>query len=78
MLPPTPPRLSTITGWFHASLSLCDKMRAMVSDVPPAGNGATMRMGFAGYVCADALSTMQPATAAKHVISVRGIMLPFL
>ena len=37
MLPPAPGRLSTTTGWPHASVSFCATARARMSVVPPGG-----------------------------------------
>src|SRR5436305_12851284 len=52
MLPAAPGRLSTITGWPHFSLNFAATMRGSRSALPPAGNGTTMRTGFAGHSCA--------------------------
>src|SRR5262245_4274362 len=49
MLPATPTRLSMTTGCFHASDSLCPRVRPMMSEVPPGANGTITRMAFEGY-----------------------------
>ena len=48
MPPPAPGRLSTTTGWPHASCSFCAMPRPMMSSGPPGGNGTTKRIGLAG------------------------------
>jgi hypothetical protein len=47
-LPPAPARLSTITVWFHASVSFCASTRQTMSMLLPAPIGTTMRTGFVG------------------------------
>src|SRR5688572_4902148 len=58
MVPPPPPRLSTMTCEPNASVSLCDVILARISVVPPGGKGVIRRMGFVGYACAKALAAM--------------------
>src|SRR5438270_644673 len=64
MLPAAPGRLSTITGWPHFSLKFSATMRGIRSALPPAGNGTTMRTGFAGHSCAWTAVASSIATAA--------------
>src|SRR5574340_173919 len=52
MVPPAPPRLSTMICWPRISPSLGVKMRPMISVLPPGANGMTMRTGLVGYDCA--------------------------
>src|SRR6185503_11456664 len=69
MLPAAPGRLSTITGWPHFSESFSATMRGRRSALPPAGNGTTMRTGFAGHSCAwPAVVRIAAATAAKNLM----------
>src|SRR5437773_1271667 len=63
MLPAAPGRLSTITGWPHFSESFSATMRGIRSALPPAGNGTTMRTGFAGHSCAWTAAARNPASA---------------
>src|SRR5262245_33620755 len=62
MLPPAPPRFSTMNCWPRLSVSFCASGRAIVSLPPPGGYGTTMRTGLAGYVCAAALPPKQAMT----------------
>ena len=48
MVPLAPPRLSTMTGCPHASLSFCAIARDRMSVPPPGGNGTMMRIGAVG------------------------------
>lgn len=48
MVPEAPPRLSTSTCRPSVSVSFCAATRAMMSLVPPGGNGAMKRIGFEG------------------------------
>src|SRR5205085_526748 len=68
MLPAAPGRLSTMTGWPHFSLSFSATMRGIRSALPPAGNGTTMRTGFAGHSCAwtPAVKNWRAAAAASR------------
>src|SRR6185503_10949286 len=52
--PAAPGRLSITTGCPHFSVSLGPISRARMSEVPPGGNGTTMRIGLAGKLCAGA------------------------
>jgi hypothetical protein len=47
-LPAAPPRLSTTTDRPHCSESICARMRAKASMVPPVENATTMRTGRVG------------------------------
>jgi len=66
MAPPPPPRFSTTTGWPRFLLNSSDTMRAMMSVVPPAGNGTISRIGLLGNAWAEAASgsTAQAASSA--------------
>src|SRR5258708_15239465 len=68
MLPAAPGRLSTITGWPHFSASFSATMRGIRSALPPAGNGTTMRTGFAGHSCAWAAVASMTAAAARSLM----------
>src|SRR5436305_92597 len=62
-----PPGLfSTTAGCPHASWNLAASVRPSVSLNPPGGYGTTIRIGFDGYVCANASEaarkTVIPAT----------------
>src|SRR5438105_5558351 len=52
-------RFSTITCCFHRSESLSAKIRATMSEAPPAGNVTIIFTGRAGYSCAIAESATQ-------------------
>jgi len=52
MTVPPPGRFSTTTFCPNAVCMRCARMRAVTSNEPPAGNGTTMRTGFAGNACA--------------------------
>src|SRR5438552_10740478 len=54
MLPPAPPRLSTMTFWPSSGPIFCAIVRATMSTVPPAANGTRMVIGFVGHSCAPA------------------------
>ena len=62
-LPPAPATFSTTIGWPSAARIGSAMMRAMVSDGPPAGNGAMMVMGREGKVCAAASPMLASAPA---------------
>src|SRR5690349_23260832 len=70
MAPSAPGRFSTTTGWPR----LCDIGTAMIlpttSSAPPAGNGATMRMGFCGY-CAHAAPAAKAERSPSSVRTIR-------
>src|SRR5438067_4274210 len=66
MLPPAPGRLSTVTGCASASLIFGARSRAVLSTTPPAAKGTTIRIGFAGYPCAEALVATSAITAATR------------
>src|SRR5215831_17119945 len=52
MMPPAPPRLSTMTCCLSCSESICASGRATMSVGPPGGKGTTSRTGLVGYVWA--------------------------
>ena len=47
--PPAPARFSTTTVWPSAGCSFSAITRAMMSVVPPGGNGTTIRTGRFGH-----------------------------
>src|SRR5262245_12425137 len=71
MFPPAPGRFSTTTGWPSVLASSSPTARARTSTSPPAGNGAIMRMGFVGQVCAAAADA-RPAVRIRNAANVRG------
>src|SRR5688572_28283921 len=52
MMPVAPARLSTTIGWPSSSVRRGATWRTVMSVGPPAENGTTMRIGFAGKDCA--------------------------
>src|SRR5262245_26015547 len=71
ILPPAPGRFSTMTGWPRVLASSSPTARASTSTSPPAGNGAIMRMGFVGQVCAPAADA-NAAPRIRNAANVRG------
>src|SRR5215207_8554877 len=64
MVPPPPPRLSTVTVWRKASDSFCATTRAIASTPPPAGYGTTSVMARVGKSAARAVDINEaPANA---------------
>src|SRR6185295_11408324 len=65
MLPAAPGRLSTTTGWPHASVICGPIRRARMSEPPPGANGVRIRIGWLGYPsCACAIPVPTAATSA--------------
>src|SRR4051812_38375619 len=57
MLPPAPPRFSTMTGWPRRSDSAWAMMRAVTSVLPPAAKPTNILIGVVGqavWACAAA------------------------
>src|SRR3954462_2940617 len=64
MVPPPPPRLSTVTVWRKASDSFSATTRAIASTPPPAGYGTTSVMARVGKSAARAVDISEaPANA---------------
>src|SRR5690349_221610 len=68
MLPAAPGRLSTMTGCPHFSVSFSATRRGIRSALPPAGNGTTMRTGFAGHSCAWTAAVKNTAAASRSLM----------
>src|SRR5690242_10357431 len=69
MLPPAPPRFSTITGWPRLAPRRSATMRPRMSVGPPGGNGRMSRMGLLGQAsgaCADAGRGASAAASATR------------
>ena len=64
MVPPAPPTFSTTIGWPSDARMPSATMRAMMSVIPPGGNGTIMVTGRDGKACAAALA--MPAMPARH------------
>src|ERR1700682_93888 len=75
MMPPAPPRLSTMNCWPSASDSFCENCRAVMSLPPPGAKGTITRTTFVGYCSlqtgAAAVTRAQAATEASAVKRVR-------
>src|SRR6266513_1206322 len=71
MLPPEPPRLSTMTGWLHFSASFCAIGRARMSLPPPGGKGTVSLTGLVGNACAPA--SCVNAAARKAMVRWRSL-----
>src|SRR6187431_46801 len=69
MVPPPPPRLSTVTVWRKASDSFCATTRAIASTPPPAGYGTTSVMARVGKSAAQAVDISEDATVDAMVIA---------
>ena len=71
IVPLAPLRLSTITVWPSASLSLEATNRAIMSTVGPGGTGTTMVIGLAvGQVCCAEAGTRAAKMESPHRIAV--------
>ena len=71
IVPLAPLRLSTITVWPSASLSLEATSRAIMSTVGPGGTGTTMVIGLAvGQVCCAEAGTRAAKMESPHRIAV--------
>src|SRR5689334_15849715 len=66
---PAPPRLSMAICWPRFLLMSGDTMRAMMSVLPLAANGTIMRIGFAGYVCEDAVGDINTSVLVNVQLS---------
>ncbi len=68
-LPPAPATFSMTTGWPSTERIGSERMRAIVSDGPPAGNGAMMVTGRAGKDCAAAVPMLASNDARAAAIA---------
>src|SRR5262245_40895119 len=71
MTPPAPARLSTTTGWPIASWIFAATMRAVESVTPPGAKGTTIRTGFDGQICANALP--QTKKSRNRILLIQGL-----
>src|SRR5829696_6564700 len=72
MLPPAPPRLSTMKVCPSSGPSFWVSVRATMSTVPPAANGTRMVTGFVGHSCAPA-GNVNAASAAHNQLRIERI-----
>src|SRR5262245_18579593 len=67
MLPPAPPRLSTMHGLASSSCKPLAIGRAAISEGPPAGHGPMIVTCFDGYDCAEAAADSIDSAAAPRM-----------
>src|SRR5688572_14478619 len=75
MVPPAPARLSMMNAMPLVSVSFCVIVRAPASAGPPAANGTTSRMGFAGYDCARAADAASAAMQSAGMVTFNDMLL---
>ncbi|MNC87646.1 hypothetical protein D3C83_33830 [compost metagenome] len=68
MVPEWPGRLSTITCWPKAGVSLLLRARAVTSVPPPGANPMTSRTGLVGKSAAPAMAAAASVAQASRVL----------